>query len=529
MIKTETDQEEDVISAIFAPMEKKVVCSNLDNQLDEIKTMEKSGNKADAAVTWTSMSDVCSEILKAAGDDLKCPVEEASSPTAICNPLVGGGSELTNVTSKVNSIVVDTTPDFTEALSHNVCVPKKSDKSKYEVQSDKAQQKTGIEEKNDTDSYIESSKVSSPTVSEKEPKERKDQEKFLSLPSSEKKAKLQTLKQGDASVAKPKERLLPNRATWEKKEASKSVNRKDSKTVSKPLKLRHVERGVGKAPSRNNVNLLTVKPPIQALAKSRKRKTVRPKDLRSKKRARMGRFSRTITPRGLYSTPISSPKKGNDIVLTPLKMRKQKMLVSRHLRPFLTKLQVGGSGIKQLIRCREKLDLLRDTEWEKRLVCLDCISNIVALGDVTESELVEEMRQLKRSLKKSLEDLRSRIIICVTETIMIAAEFLGNRFLPFFSYLLPTLYKGLYVTIRVIKESNDRCITECVKAITEPRILKTLLDKKFIQDQHREVKFKTGSMLTDFLNRFYLSIEGPKIETSEITFAPYRRHTKELL
>jgi len=162
-------------------------------------------------------------------------------------------------------------------------------------------------------------------------------------------------------------------------------------------------------------------------------------------------------------------------------------------------------------------------------VCLDCISNIVAVRDVSESELVEEMRQLKKSLKKNLEDLRSRITVCVTETIMIAAEFLGNRFLPFFTYLLPTLYKGLYVTIRVIKESNDRCITECVKAITEPRILKTLLDKRFILDQHREVKFKTASMLTEFLNRFYLSIEGSEIETNEILFAPYRRHTKELL
>jgi len=357
MTKTEIDGEEDVISAIFAPMEKKLVCGNLDNELEEIKTMAKSGNKADAAVTWTSMSDVCSEILKAAGDEPKYPVEEAFSPTAICNLLVGGGSKLTNVTS----IVVDTTPGIAEAHSDNACVLKKSDKWKYKVQSGKAQQKSCFEEKNDTDSCIESTIVSSSTVSEKESKKLKVQEKFLSKPSSEKKAKLPSLKQLDASVDKPKERLLTNRVTSEKKESSKSFNQKDSKTACKSFTLRHVERGAGKAFSRN-VNLLSVKPPIHALTRSFKRKTVRSKDFRSKKRARISRFSRAITPRGLYSTPISSPKKANGIVLTPLKMRKQKITVPRHLRPFLSKLQVGGSGTKQLIRCREKLDLLRKTE-----------------------------------------------------------------------------------------------------------------------------------------------------------------------
>jgi len=495
----------------------------MDNQLKKLKTAVKS-DKSDASVTWTSFSDVCSEILKAADVETKCPVEKPN-PIGISKPLAGGG----NKPMKVTSVGEDAAPIITDVQNDNVSVFKKTDEQNKVQSDDKAQLKTIISEKSDADCCIVPVTVSCSTESDKEAKEHNVQGKHTPLPYIGSKRKHQIKKRVDASATQLRGRLFTNCVTFEKEEAAKNGNRKDSKIGSKSSTPYYAKRVVAKALSRTHSNLLSASPSIQALTKSRKRKTVSSKEFTYLKRAKIKRFPRAITTRGLYSTPIISPKKPNSLFHTPLKMRKQKLSVPRHLRPFLSKLQFGGSGIKQLIRCREKLDLLRVIEWEKRLVCLDCISNIVAVGDVSESELAEEMRQLKKSLKKNLEDLRSRITICVTETIMIAADFLGNRFLPFFTFLFPTLCKGLYVTIRIIKESNDRCITECVKAITEPRILKTLLDQRFIRDQHREVKFKTGSMLTDFFNRFLLSIEGPKTEISEITFAPYRRHTKELL
>jgi len=497
------------------------VCSNIDNQLKEFKTAGKSENKPDVSVTWTSFSDVCSEILKAADDETKCPVEKLN-PIVISKPVAGGGSK----PMKVTSVIEDAAPVITDVQNDNVSVLKKTDEQN-EVQSD-APLKTIISEKRDAGCCIVPVTVSCSIESDKEPKEHNIQEKQAPLPYIGSKRKRQIQKRVDASAIQRREKRT-NYVTFEKEESAKIGDGKDLKIGSKSSTPYQMKIVVAKARSRTHSNLLSVSSSIKAFTKSRKRETVSCKEFSYRTRAKISRLPRAITTRGLYSTPINSPKKANSLVHTPLKMRKQKLSVPRHLRPFLSKLQLGGSAIKKLVRCREKLDLLRPIEWEKRLVCLDYISNIVAVGDVSESELVEEMRQLKKSLKKNLEDLRSSIIICVTETIMIAADFLGNRFLPFFTFLFPTLCKGLYVTIRIIKESHDRCITECVKAITEPRILKTLLDQRFIGDQHREVKFKTGSMLTDFLNRFLLSIEGPKNEISEITFAPYRRHTKELL
>jgi len=492
---------------VFSPVEKKLVCGERGKE-NESKIDKKSVKDiVEHEVTWTSLSDVCSAFLKAADSAARDPQKELAS-LPIFNrdhspsTLAGGGSKLVVETDKTVS---------KKAHRKNTAKPQKEEVNKVTRDDSMIKQIGGNKSRQDSVAPLEHGK-----------------------------AKRQEI----GSCDKP---IIPIHLLSETQKAyrnSQVENLKDNNNINNSIrKIKDLKvEAKPKTPifaetkaipfSRNQVNLSRTRPLIQQIdttSASRKRKFSDTKAVPGKKRLKFSRFSRSKIRGGFYSTPVNSPSKAKAVILTPLKIRKQKITVPRHLRPFLTSLQLGCRGIKQLVRCREKLDLLKGTEWEKRLVCLEYISNIVAVGDVTELEMAEEMRRLKKSLKRNVEDLRSKIVKCVAETIMILADFLGNRFLPFFSYLFPSLLKGLYVTVRIIRESHDRCISECAKVITEPRILKTLLDKRYIRDQHREVRFKTGALLVDFLNRDLLSTASSPIELREAKFAPYRRHTKDLL
>jgi len=501
------ENEDDMISAVFAPIERKLVCGQRGAELNESKTDKKSvKDSEDDEVTWTSLSDVCSAFLKAADAAGRDPQKElASLPIFnrdhILSPLAGGGSRL-------------------------VVEPNKTLSKKAEKKSSAITQKEEVNKVTRSDSMIKQIVVD---------KSKGD----IVLPMEHCKAKGQEADSCNKPIISihllSETQKVDTNSQVEELKNNNNINTpirkvKDLKVVT--TSKTQMIAGTKAIPlSRNQVNLLRTRPLIKQIdttSAPRKRKLSDTKAVPKKKRLKFSRFARSKI-RGFCSTPVNSPSKSKAVILTPLKVRKQKITVPRHLRPFLTSLQLGCRGIKQLVRCREKLDLLKDTEWEKRLVCLEYISNIVAVEDVTELEMVEEMRQLKRSLKRNVEDLRSKIVKCVADTIMIVADFLGNRFLPFFSYLFPALLKGLYVTVRIIRESHDRCISECVKAITEPRILKTLLDKRYVRDQHREVRIKTGALLVDFLNRDLLCTASSPIELKETKFAPYRRHTKDLL
>lgn len=501
------DSEDDMISAVFAPIEKKLVCGQLGTELNESKTDKKSVRDIeDDEVTWTSLSDVCSAFLKAADAAGKDPQKELAclpifNRDHIGSPLAGGGSKLV--------VKSDITESKTEQKKSSA-ITQKEEVNKVTSGDSMMKHIAGENSKRDIVAPMEHGKAKGQEASSYN----KPTVPIHLLSETQKvdtNAQVEDLKDKNCINT-------PIRQIEALKVAAKSKTPINAWTKAIPL-------------SRNTVNVSRTRPLIQQInttSASRKRKLSDTKAATSKKRLKFNR-SRSKIRGGFCSTPVNSPSKAKAVILTPLKIKKQKITVPRHLRPFLTRLQLGCRGIKQLVRCREKLDLLKDREWEKRLVCLEYISNIVAVGDVHELEMVEEMRQLKRSLKRNVEDLRSKIVKCVAETIMILADFLGNRFLPFFTYLFPSLLKGLYVTVRIIRESHDRCISECVKVITEPRILKTLLDKRYVRDQHREVRFKTGALLVDFLNRDLLSTASSPIELRETKFAPYRRHTKDLL
>jgi len=106
MTRAENDKDDEMISAVFTPLEIEPLSNDLGVELEKSSTTEKSSNmKTDTAVTWTNLSDVCSEILQTADDETKSPPERASNSTTIIKPVVGGGS----IVEKVSSLVKETT------------------------------------------------------------------------------------------------------------------------------------------------------------------------------------------------------------------------------------------------------------------------------------------------------------------------------------------------------------------------------------------------------------------------------------
>ena len=136
----------------------------------------------------------------------------------------------------------------------------------------------------------------------------------------------------------------------------------------------------------------------------------------------------------------------------------------RETRIRLSKRQVTN----HLALLKEGRHVLKDVSqnWNERSRLMTLLEEAIRSKNLTAIPMWwKEAEKLKRCIKAQLEDLRSSIVVQACKLVICMAQAVGKKekFADLFIYLLPTLLKKLFVTIKVMSSSCDDCIKAVLK------------------------------------------------------------------
>lgn len=129
----------------------------------------------------------------------------------------------------------------------------------------------------------------------------------------------------------------------------------------------------------------------------------------------------------------------------------------------------------ELARLRKIISSTND-EWEVRTKALKSLEQMVREQGVAHMPgWDEEMEKFKRGIAVQLADLRSQVVKQACSLLVVLAEAMSDDFEDHLAYFLPTLFNGLFVTIKILSESCNQCITALLLRTHSPKSISPLL------------------------------------------------------
>ena len=152
----------------------------------------------------------------------------------------------------------------------------------------------------------------------------------------------------------------------------------------------------------------------------------------------------------------------------------------------------------ELRRLRAALDL--KVEWAVRVKALNGVEELSReeAGLLCRwPDWARELEQLRVSMAEQLTDLRSSIVREACRTLIALCEANRVAFDREVDFYFPLLYRGLYVTIRVIRDSCSDCLQAIVQRMQSSRTLLALMQG--CNDPHAVVRAQCGTFITSCL------------------------------
>ncbi len=129
---------------------------------------------------------------------------------------------------------------------------------------------------------------------------------------------------------------------------------------------------------------------------------------------------------------------------------------------------------------------------------MNCIEEIVRESNMNEwDQWPSQLEQFRCCMIEQLVDLRSSIVREACRTLIAMAEAAPAAFESELAHYFTALYKGLYVTIKVISSACDETIKTLVERVNTVKCIPVLLGG--LQDPHTVVREKCGIHLAEFL------------------------------
>eukprot|EP00808_Paulinella_micropora_P018144 g74239.t1 len=179
--------------------------------------------------------------------------------------------------------------------------------------------------------------------------------------------------------------------------------------------------------------------------------------------------------------------------------REQQSAAAAPARPVGFVGKVSKNTVAQIKDIRKALKDL-DPDWNKRSQAMIKLEKMVKEEGVM---LMEGWKAQEEKLREPLAvqstDLRSSIIKQVCGLLVEMAASAGNQFDDSVAYLLPTLFKLLYVSIKVIAQSGDQCIRGILEHTHSPKLLQPMFQGS--KDSHSVVRKSCCDYLALYLNQ----------------------------
>jgi hypothetical protein len=136
--------------------------------------------------------------------------------------------------------------------------------------------------------------------------------------------------------------------------------------------------------------------------------------------------------------------------------------------------------------------------WEIRVKLLNRLTDMILKEGLTKvTGFSDELSGLKAALSAQLHDLRSGVITVACKTLIGLAAVMGEDFADLMSYFLPVLFKGLYVTIKIISVSADQCMKALINHCHSTKYFSQLF--LGASDTHGIVRRKCAEYLSHWL------------------------------
>jgi CLASP N terminal len=123
-----------------------------------------------------------------------------------------------------------------------------------------------------------------------------------------------------------------------------------------------------------------------------------------------------------------------------------------------------GQHVLQIVRRHVEKLQTADDNWSERTESMQALETLIREKPVATigPKWWREMDSLRRCMVVQLEDLRSSVVKAACRLLIALASALGEHelFADFVSFLLPVMFDRLYVTIKVISQSVDKCIRD---------------------------------------------------------------------
>ncbi|KYR01987.1 CLIP-associating protein [Tieghemostelium lacteum] len=129
-------------------------------------------------------------------------------------------------------------------------------------------------------------------------------------------------------------------------------------------------------------------------------------------------------------------------------------------------------------RMTEIINTMNDSEaeWKIKLNNLLIFQLMVDANATKLDNFIPLFQQLKESLAATVNDKRSQVVKEVCQIISNVVQHLQTDFEPFFERFTDALVKNLVITVKVVSESSDLCIKNCIKYAKSPKIINKCLD-----------------------------------------------------
>jgi len=109
----------------------------------------------------------------------------------------------------------------------------------------------------------------------------------------------------------------------------------------------------------------------------------------------------------------------------------------------------------------------------------------------------QEEEALRSCLLTQLGDLRSSVIKETCRLIVILSEALGGKFEETFIFVIQSLFKLLYITIKCMRDASDECVQAVLIKTHTPKLVNQFL--LATKDQHNVVRQKSLEYLSLYL------------------------------
>ena len=117
---------------------------------------------------------------------------------------------------------------------------------------------------------------------------------------------------------------------------------------------------------------------------------------------------------------------------------------------------------EQIFFCFNMLKKCSTEEWQLRNFLMEMIKGLCEECQSMRPSLLYDSRHI---IKKQLMDLRSAIVRTACEMMISFSLYCTDKskFAQCLAFLIPIHLQGLYVTIAVIRDAHNQCLTECIK------------------------------------------------------------------